>query len=230
MPSSRTGCNQDHIEHITTLLQEDQAAGNMQSKFDQVRMCGSRDRYACKQTHRHTWSSQYFSFLQGRVKNDRVLMPPATSRKSPGIFKIRNCEPWMTVMLLWRCADYQSDASSPQVQPECEDISEELYQKHMDWLVIFKRHNTPSHESPEERVVRSVIVVISRRRSESAYVRQVNFFTAVIEGWGRRWCPVKTESLSWAVFEITGLNNIGITTLTLEGHMTSSMTSSFDPP
>jgi len=47
---------------------------------------------------------------------------------------------------------------------------------------------------------------------------------------GGRWCPVKTESLSRAIFEITGLNDIGIMTLTLEGHVTSSMTSSFDPP
>jgi len=42
--------------------------------------------------------------------------------------------------------------------------------------------------------------------------------------------PIKTESLSLAVFEITGLKDIGITTLTFEGHVTSSMTSSFDPP
>jgi len=40
--------------------------------------------------------------------------------------------------------------------------------------------------------------------------------------------PHKTESLSRAVFEITGLNDIGIMTLTLEGHVTSSMTSSVD--
>jgi len=44
-------------------------------------------------------------------------------------------------------------------------------------------------------------------------------------------CPVVTESLSsWAVFKITGLKDIGITTLTFRGHVTSSMTSSFDPP
>jgi len=43
-------------------------------------------------------------------------------------------------------------------------------------------------------------------------------------------CPVKTESLSQAVFEIAGLKDIGITTLNSEGHVTSSMTSSFDPP
>jgi len=42
--------------------------------------------------------------------------------------------------------------------------------------------------------------------------------------------PVKTESVSPAVFEITGLNDVGITTLTFEGHVTSSMTSSFDLP
>jgi len=35
--------------------------------------------------------------------------------------------------------------------------------------------------------------------------------------------------LSRAVFEIMGLKDIGVTTLTLEGHVTSSMTSSFDP-
>ena len=70
----------------------------------------------------------------------------------------------------------------------------------------------------------------TRRHSESAYIRQVNFFTAFIQGWGGRWCPVKTESLSRAVFEITGLKDTGITTLTSEGHVTSSITSSFDPP
>ena len=46
---------------------------------------------------------------------------------------------------------------------------------------------------------------------------------------GGRWCPVKTESLSWAIFEITGLKDIGMTTLTCHGDVTSSMTSSFDP-
>jgi len=42
-------------------------------------------------------------------------------------------------------------------------------------------------------------------------------------------CPVVTESLSQAVFEITGLKDIGVITLTLQDHVTSSMTSSFDP-
>jgi len=55
-------------------------------------------------------------------------------------------------------------------------------------------------------------------------------FYSFYRGFGGRWCPVKTETLSRAVFEITGLNDIGITTLTLEGHVTSSMTSSFDLP
>ena len=41
--------------------------------------------------------------------------------------------------------------------------------------------------------------------------------------------PVKTESLSRAVFEIMGLNDIGIMTLTFQGHVMSSMTSTFDP-
>jgi len=40
--------------------------------------------------------------------------------------------------------------------------------------------------------------------------------------------PVKSESLSRAVFEITGLTDIGITTLTFEGHVTSSITTSYD--
>jgi len=35
--------------------------------------------------------------------------------------------------------------------------------------------------------------------------------------------PVKTESLSRAVFETTGLKDTGITTLTSEGHVTSSI-------
>jgi len=56
------------------------------------------------------------------------------------------------------------------------------------------------------------------------------FFYSFCRGVGGRWCPVKTECLSQAVFEITGLNDIGITTVTLEGHVTSSMTSSFDSP
>jgi len=56
------------------------------------------------------------------------------------------------------------------------------------------------------------------------------FFYSCYTGLGGRWCPIKTESLSRAVFEITGLKDIGITTLTFEGHVTSSMTSSFDPP
>jgi len=42
--------------------------------------------------------------------------------------------------------------------------------------------------------------------------------------------PVVTESRTRAVFEITGLKDIGVTTLTLHGHVTSSMTSSFDLP
>jgi len=43
-------------------------------------------------------------------------------------------------------------------------------------------------------------------------------------------CPIVTESLSRAVFEITGLKDIRVMTLTFQGHVTSSMTSSFDPP
>ena len=43
-------------------------------------------------------------------------------------------------------------------------------------------------------------------------------------------CLVVTKSLSRAVFEIMGLKDIGITTLTFHSHVTSSMTSSFDPP
>jgi len=50
--------------------------------------------------------------------------------------------------------DYQSDASTKQSQVECEDFSEELYQKHMEWVSILKRHSTPSHENQDERVVR----------------------------------------------------------------------------
>jgi len=57
-------------------------------------------------------------------------------------------------------ADCQSDASSQQAQAECEDISDELYQKHMEWLAIFKRHNTPSHENQDERVVITIVVVV----------------------------------------------------------------------
>jgi len=38
--------------------------------------------------------------------------------------------------------------------------------------------------------------------------------------------PIVTKSLSRAVFEITGLEDIGITTLTFHGHVTSSI----DPP
>jgi len=53
------------------------------------------------------------------------------------------------------------------------------------------------------------------------------FFYSFYIGWGER-CPVKTEYLSRAVFEITGLKDIVITTLTFEGHVTLSMTSSFD--
>jgi len=41
-------------------------------------------------------------------------------------------------------------------------------------------------------------------------------------------CRIVTKSLSRAVFEITGLKDIGITTLTFYCHATSSMTSSFD--
>jgi len=36
----------------------------------------------------------------------------------------------------------------------------------------------------------------TRRRSESAYIHQVNIFTAFIQGCGGRWCPIKTESIS----------------------------------
>jgi len=65
----------------------------------------------------------------------------------------------------------------------------------------------------------------TRRRSESAYIRQVNYI-----GLRGRWNPVKTESISRAIFEITGLKDIRIMTLTFKGHVTSSMTSSFNPP
>jgi len=43
-------------------------------------------------------------------------------------------------------------------------------------------------------------------------------------------CPIVTESLSRAIFKITGLKDIGITTLIFQGHVTSSMTSSFVLP
>jgi len=43
-----------------------------------------------------------------------------------------------------------------------------------------------------------------------------NFYSFYI-GLGGRWCPAKTESLSRAVFEITGLKDSGITTLTFHG-------------
>jgi len=49
--------------------------------------------------------------------------------------------------------DYQNDAITKQAQAECEDISDELYQKNMEWVRIFKQHNTPSHENQDERVV-----------------------------------------------------------------------------
>jgi len=55
-------------------------------------------------------------------------------------------------------------------------------------------------------------------------------FYSFYTGLGGRWCPIKTESLSRSIFEITGIKNIGITTLTFYGLVTSSMTSSFDPP
>ena len=38
-------------------------------------------------------------------------------------------------------------------------------------------------------------------------------------------CPVVTKSLSRAAFEIRGLKDIGVMTLTFQGHVTSS----FDP-
>jgi len=38
------------------------------------------------------------------------------------------------------------------------------------------------------------------------------------------------SNISRAVFEIMGLKDIGIKTLTFHGHVTSTMTSSFDPP
>jgi len=43
-------------------------------------------------------------------------------------------------------------------------------------------------------------------------------------------CLVVTKSLSRAVLKIMGLKDTGVTTLTFQGHVTSSMTSSFDPP
>jgi len=39
--------------------------------------------------------------------------------------------------------------------------------------------------------------------------------------------PIESESLSLAVFEITGLKDIGVTTFTFQGHVTSSTTSLF---
>jgi len=63
----------------------------------------------------------------------------------------------------------------------------------------------------------------TRRLSESAYICQVNFLQLLC-GLGWRWFVVKTESLSQAVFEITGLKDIRITTLNSEGHVTSSIT------
>jgi len=49
--------------------------------------------------------------------------------------------------------DYQSDACTKQTEAECEDISQELYEKHIEWIEIFKRERTPSHENQDERVV-----------------------------------------------------------------------------
>ena len=49
--------------------------------------------------------------------------------------------------------DCKADDSTKQSQVECEDISQELYEKHMEWLAIFKQNNTPSHEDQDERVV-----------------------------------------------------------------------------
>jgi len=43
-------------------------------------------------------------------------------------------------------------------------------------------------------------------------------------------CPIVTESVSRAVFEIMGFKDIGVTTLTFQVHVTSSMMSSFDLP
>jgi len=37
-------------------------------------------------------------------------------------------------------------------------------------------------------------------------------------------CPIVTESLSQAIFEIKGLKDIRVTTLTCQGHVTSSIT------
>ena len=67
--------------------------------------------------------------------------------------------------------DYQSDASTKQFQAECEDISEELYQKHMEWVDIFKRSTTPSHRDQDEQVVKyfyvSCIILIKYSNSLS---------------------------------------------------------------
>jgi len=41
---------------------------------------------------------------------------------------------------------------------------------------------------------------------------------------------VVTESLSRAIFTIMGPKDIGVMTLTFQGHLTSSMMSSFNPP
>jgi len=69
---------------------------------------------------------------------------------------------------------------------------------------------------------------VTRKRSDSANTKWI-FYSFYI-GLERKMVPIETEPLSWAVFEITGLKDIWITTLTFEGHVTSSMTSSFDPP
>ena len=51
-------------------------------------------------------------------------------------------------------SDCQSDASTKPQQSACEDISEELYQKHLEWLAVFKQGDTPPHQNQDERKVR----------------------------------------------------------------------------
>jgi len=43
-------------------------------------------------------------------------------------------------------------------------------------------------------------------------------------------CSIVTDSLSPAVFEILGPKHFGVTTLTFQGHVTSSVTCRFDSP
>jgi len=101
----------------------------------------------------------------------------------------------------------------------------QLYYNQWNKLPSFRISNYSG--SSIERVFKYSIVKSAGHGGSCDVIDHVTFDTARAISYR---CPVVPEPLSRAVFQIMGLTDIEIMTLTFHGHVRSSMTSSFDPP